>query len=274
MWARVSGCAGLAADCARLHTSARVLLRVPIHRAVCPPPVARRGSRFLSLTPRKLEESKDQTPAAAPAKPPVTFSSWVVSVVGRLTGIESRGQVLRRSAEQLYNACPNPSQIYALCSLPDTFQSWFLVMHLHVWMCMVRLKSEGSDGAKAYKQLVALMWHDVQYRMKLAGVNDSSIVKHSLRELVDSFYGLTFAYDEGIMKDDHVLATALWRNMFHHAPDKSTASDIAALVAYVRRELHSLEQQDSEAILTEGKIVFGPPPILPMRPQTALKVAL
>eukprot|EP00042_Codosiga_hollandica_P058371 m.878736 g.878736 ORF g.878736 m.878736 type:complete len:169 (-) comp59838_c0_seq7:24-530(-) len=132
MWARVSGCAGLAADCARLHTSARVLLRVPIHRAVCPPPVARRGSRFLSLTPRKLEESKDQTPAAAPAKPPVTFSSWVVSVVGRLTGIESRGQVLRRSAEQLYNACPNPSQIYALCSLPDTFQSWFLVMHLHV----------------------------------------------------------------------------------------------------------------------------------------------
>lgn len=28
------------------------------------------------------------------------------------------------------------------CQLPDTFQSWFLITHLHVWMCLVRLKQE------------------------------------------------------------------------------------------------------------------------------------
>jgi hypothetical protein len=33
--------------------------------------------------------------------------------------------------------------IYTICKLPDTFQSWFLVQQLHVWLCMVRLKVRG-----------------------------------------------------------------------------------------------------------------------------------
>lgn len=28
--------------------------------------------------------------------------------------------------------------IYKICKLPDTFQSWFLVQQLHVWFCLVR----------------------------------------------------------------------------------------------------------------------------------------
>ena len=55
--------------------------------------------------------------------------------------------------------------------LPDTFQSWFLIVQLHVWMTLVRFKSEGAQGAVMYKQIVTYFWHDVEYRMKLTGVS-------------------------------------------------------------------------------------------------------
>ena len=61
-------------------------------------------------------------------------------------------------------------ELYALCGLPDTFQSWFLVTQLHVWLALVRFKREGRDGADLYKHLVTLFWHDVEHRMKLSGV--------------------------------------------------------------------------------------------------------
>ncbi|KAL7065183.1 hypothetical protein AAHC03_05114 [Spirometra sp. Aus1] len=30
--------------------------------------------------------------------------------------------------------------------LPDTFQSWFSLTTLHIWMCLVRLRREGQEG--------------------------------------------------------------------------------------------------------------------------------
>ena len=47
-----------------------------------------------------------------------------------------------------------------------------------------------------YKHLVTLFWHDVEFRMKMSGINDSGVVSESTRELLSIFYGLVFAYDE------------------------------------------------------------------------------
>ena len=44
----------------------------------------------------------------------------------------------------------------------------------------------------------------------------------STRELLSMFYGLLFAYDEGLAKDDRVLAAAVWRNLFHACKAKAT----------------------------------------------------
>ena len=57
------------------------------------------------------------------------------------------------------------------CSLPDTFQSWFLVAHLHVWLCLVRLKREGKDGSLVIREVVTTFWHDVEQRMRVLGVS-------------------------------------------------------------------------------------------------------
>ena len=62
--------------------------------------------------------------------------------------------------------------LYSLaCGLPDTFQSWFLVAHLHVWLCLVRLKREGKDGSLVIREVVTTFWHDVEQRMRVLGVS-------------------------------------------------------------------------------------------------------
>ena len=65
----------------------------------------------------------------------------------------------------------HPSIIFLVCSLPDSFQSWFLIAHLHVWLCMVRLKREGRDGSFVMKQVVSTFWYDVEQRMRVLGVS-------------------------------------------------------------------------------------------------------
>ena len=60
---------------------------------------------------------------------------------------------------------------FPACSLPDTFQSWFLVAHLHVWLCLVRLKREGKDGSLVIREVVTTFWHDVEQRMRVLGVS-------------------------------------------------------------------------------------------------------
>ena len=57
-----------------------------------------------------------------------------------------------------------------VCTMPDTFQSWFKVAHLHVWFLIVRLKREGADGDYLLKQVVATFWFDIENRMKEIGV--------------------------------------------------------------------------------------------------------
>lgn len=60
--------------------------------------------------------------------------------------------------------------IHTALKLPNTFQSWFLVAHLHLWMCLVRLKREGKDGHFMIRELVSTFWEDVKQRMSMLGV--------------------------------------------------------------------------------------------------------
>lgn len=58
--------------------------------------------------------------------------------------------------------------------LPNTFNSWFLVTELHVWMLLVRAMAEGAetgdDGRFLRNCVVEAMWGDVNSRGKKLGV--------------------------------------------------------------------------------------------------------
>lgn len=96
-----------------------------------------------------------------------------IKLLGWLGGFYSRKAVLTRSAKAMYECCVEGldyENFFDAAGMPDTFQSWFLVNQLHVWMCLVRLKPEGKDGRYMYRRMVQIFWDDVEERMKVMGV--------------------------------------------------------------------------------------------------------
>lgn len=64
------------------------------------------------------------------------------------------------------------------------------------------------------------------------------------------------AYDEGIMSDDKVLASSLWRRFFERNSEDYVA--IEELVKYVRRQVHMLDSMSSQQFMTKPKIHWIP----------------
>eukprot|EP00039_Didymoeca_costata_P014227 m.227463 g.227463 ORF g.227463 m.227463 type:complete len:248 (+) comp15973_c0_seq3:5148-5891(+) len=209
---------------------------------------------FISVN---IKQSKENETSSGPL-------SNMLKGIGWLGGFYSRNQITMRAARQAYlnlSAQANHEEFYSVCQLPDTFQSWFLIQQLHVYLCLVRCAPENQDGKRFGKHIVQYFWEDVELKMKLMKVDDRTVKSESSRELLSMFYGLLFAYDEGVLGSDKVLAAAIWRNLFFNSRDEATAQGLAELTKYIRREIKNLDSMDSEQFLTTGNINFGPPPL-------------
>ncbi|CAO3590177.1 unnamed protein product [Absidia cylindrospora] len=159
-----------------------------------------------------------------------------------------------------YNVCAQQMEMNKdfyvnKCNLPDTFQSWFSVTQLHVWMLMVHLRAH--DQGKLYiQEVVNRLFEDSEARIREHGISQQRMIDSYIKDLVAQFHGGVVAYDEGMCKDDPVLAAALWRNLF--APTSNNATDLAYVVQFIRQELKALEAFDGDQ-LTTGVIQFGQP---------------
>lgn len=64
-------------------------------------------------------------------------------------------------------------------------------------------------------------------------------------------------YDEGLMKGDAVLATAVWRNVFK-GDENVDFRGVAEIVSYIRGVLKGLDEMPDESVAS-GEVVFGNP---------------
>lgn len=62
------------------------------------------------------------------------------------------------------------AEFFEKFNLPDTFNSWFIITELHVWMLLVRTMADGEDGRYARNCIVQALWADVNTRAKKLGV--------------------------------------------------------------------------------------------------------
>ena len=63
----------------------------------------------------------------------LTWVDKLAKNLGWLGGFYSRRQVIMRSARRTYLSCAEHAsgdELYEICQLPDTFQSWFLVQQV------------------------------------------------------------------------------------------------------------------------------------------------
>ena len=77
----------------------------------------------------------------------------------------------------------------------------------------------------------------------------------NLKDLFTQWRGLQTGYDEGLVRGDAVLATAVWRNIFKGDPNVDWRS-VAEVVAYMRHLLHILGNM-SDAEIANGDLVFA-----------------
>jgi cytochrome b pre-mRNA-processing protein 3 len=140
--------------------------------------------------------------------------------------------------------------------MPDTFNSWFLVTELHCWLVLTRVMNEGADtgqdGRFIRNTIVETMWSDVQTRAKKLSADNPSASRGQVSVLAEQFQATLINYDEGLMSDDKILASALWRRFFNMQCDDY--EKLEKLVKYVRRMSHQLDSMTREQLLNRPKI--------------------
>ncbi|XP_037042935.1 ubiquinol-cytochrome-c reductase complex assembly factor 1-like [Bradysia coprophila] len=141
------------------------------------------------------------------------------------------------------------SEIFSKFNLPNTFNSWFLITEVHIWMLMVRSMAEGpekgQDGMFLRNCIVEAMWSDVNKRARQLNSGNLSELRKQIETLSDSFRAALITYDEGLMDDDKVLAAALWRRFFEM--NCNNYVHLETMVKFVRqqtKQLDSLSRQD------------------------------
>lgn len=144
-------------------------------------------------------------------------------------------------------------------NLPDTFNSWFLVTELHIWMILVRVMNEGADSGQDGRFLrnfiVEAMWADSSQRAKKLFAENPSMIRENLAVLSEQFQATLITYDEGLMMDDKVLASALWRRFFSKECDDY--SKLEKLVKYIREQILILDHMPRKELLSKPVIKWA-----------------
>ena len=169
-----------------------------------------------------LHTSQLSPSAPPPSKEP--YSPVTVAIVkglAKLMGYNSLTSTSIRVTSDLYDRCAERAHVernfwYGDCALPETYQSWFQITNLHVYLLLVRFRAFDKAANKTYSQeLINHFFIDAESRMRdRFGVQTSRLVKGYMRDMHMQHRGSILGYDEGLATNDATLAQALWRNIW------------------------------------------------------------
>ncbi|GAB1320633.1 Ubiquinol-cytochrome c chaperone domain-containing protein [Madurella fahalii] len=139
-------------------------------------------------------------------------------------------------------------------SLLPTFSTWAHVTMLHMYLLVVRFRCLDKVSQQAWQaQLVNHFFYQAEAKMELVHDLSSRMIRQQyLKDLFVQWRGLILAYDEGLVKGDAVLASAVWRNLFKASEDVDVRV-LAAVVSWMRAGLAQLGDMPNEAVEAEGE---------------------
>lgn len=116
-----------------------------------------------------------------------------------------------------------------------------------------------DKNAKLWLQLLTdQFFYEAEHRMTtFHAMSSSAIRSKNLKDLYNQWRGVQGAYDEGLIRGDAVLGTAVWRNVFK-AKDDADWRHVALVVGFMRRGLRALDRAH-DSTLVAGLIRFGSP---------------
>jgi len=167
---------------------------------------------------------------------------------------------------------PAAGSWFSRYSLLPTFGAWSQLTFLHMYALTARLRMFPAEHARHWHQnLLDHFFYAAEERMAtLHGVEARSVRNRYLKDLFVQWRGVLTAYDEGLIKGDAVLATAVWRNVFGAREDVDAVM-LAEVVGWLRLALRDLEGL-GDAEIAAGSVRFPGPESVRMVESTSAGV--
>ena len=165
----------------------------------------------------------------------------------------------RAIAHKLYGAIvlqARRPEFYVRCAVPDTADGRFDAIALHAFLLLRRLKQDHAQTEELAQALFDFMFEDMDQNLREMGVGDLGVGRR-VKAMAEAFYGRAAAYEKASAGDDAALSEALRRNLYRGTAPSDP--DVAAMVAYMRREAAALDALGIERLM-EGNLRFDAPP--------------
>ncbi|KAL8783943.1 MAG: hypothetical protein Q9213_004273 [Squamulea squamosa] len=148
---------------------------------------------------------------------------------------------------------------YEDLGLAPTFSNWAQITFLHMYILTVRLRAFPAAHAPSWHQhLLDHFFYTAEDRLvREHNIQARTIRNKYLKDLFTQWRGLLAGYDEGLVKGDAVLATAVWRNVFGGREGVDLVG-LGEVVSYLRGVLKGLDGMEDE-VVADGEIQFGDP---------------
>ena len=159
------------------------------------------------------------------------------------------------NAMKLYGAIVAQARLpvfYQGFGVPDTLEGRFLMLSLHLFAVLHRLKGEGPVALGLAQELSDRFSEDMETVLREIGVGDLSIPK-KMRGFAASSAALLQAYEEALAAGDEAVAVAIAKALpLEQGPSKATSERLAH---YLRGVVRQVEAQ-SFAALRAGEVRF------------------
>jgi cytochrome b pre-mRNA-processing protein 3 len=140
-------------------------------------------------------------------------------------------------------------------AVPDTLEGRFLVLSLHLFAVLHRLRQEGAQALGLAQALTDRFSIDMETVLREIGVGDLSIPKRA-RGLAASSAALLQAYADALPAGESAIAGVIVEALPRH-PELPEAATLR-LAHYLKRVVGALEAQDA-ASLSPGEVRFPEP---------------
>ena len=168
----------------------------------------------------------------------------------------------KRNAHDLYGSIVALSRsrvLYADMGVPDTVESRFELLVLHLFACLDRLSQTGGKNASLAQEMVDIFIADMETVSRELGVGDMAVPKR-MRELAAVFEERMKTYKEATGKNNkQALAAALAENIFGRSCELAMKQALTSYVLELQKSLSETPIAELEAgrIHASGVAMFA-----------------
>uniref|UniRef100_A0A7S0VNT8 Ubiquinol-cytochrome c chaperone domain-containing protein n=1 Tax=Polytomella parva TaxID=51329 RepID=A0A7S0VNT8_9CHLO len=190
-------------------------------------------------------------------KVPTELDNPVGRLLARLLGFNSEKSKLGTGGRRLYGAVKEMSdtgEMQKAFNTGSTFWATYVILSLHVWMVIWRLRSVNHKDLKHFREWFYLAFQqDVEKRIYASGV-DSRVSKW-LRTLEEHFFRTGYELDLVLMgQSDRTMSDVLLD--LYYANDSTKIDEADMLAAYIDRELECMKMTE-DAVILSGNVKFS-----------------